>query len=785
MKFLLSFIFLLNTIGMFAQSPKFDWVTHEGNGSSDYGQKIRRAPNGDLYISIAFSGSTVVAGTTYSQLGNLVQKELLICKYNSFGVFQWAKQLYCSGGNFYPLQLEMEVDGSNNLYVNVGFEGTLNFNSTNYSSPAQNGGYFLAKIDNGGSVLWAKNAVISWGYGGFTSMAVNTNGDIILAGTTIDSITVNNVTHATNYNGNIGKFYVGFSSNGNFSWYKLGEIGDDFYKSIKFDNTGLYFYCLGKYSQPHTFVGGTVSLTNNSGSSDIFLVKIQAYGSVAAQWAISIGSSGIDEAEGLEVDANGNIYVLANISGDCNVGTISVNAPTPQSILAKFNSSGNASFATSMLTSQSFAAYSQGELKIDVAGNLYASGGISSVALSANDTLSPQGQSDAVIFKMNGANGNVVWHKQFGGSAYDVVHAVPYNDNEIYCTGIFAGVVNFGTFQYVVNGPYDPFIAKLSGCDLPTVNVTNSGNTTLCNGQSILLSATNLLGASYQWLSNNSTVPNATNDSITVSVSGVYSVDVNLGGACRDTFGSVNVSVSNINAVVQSANPSICPGGDVQLFTSLPFTNYDWSTGANTPAVTVNQQGTYTVTVADGTGCLDTASITIIEYPEPTTPTVLVGTNCQLASSVIVGGYSYKWRLNGNIVGGNTAYLDAAQNGSGFYSIEITDLNGCKAISSTPTSVDITPCINAIHEATVLTDIKLYPNPNSGTFIVEVKSAGIKQIQIDCLNLLGDLITEIVAQLENGELKTELNLSLISKGVYVIRITADGKSIYKKITITE
>jgi PKD repeat protein len=79
----------------------------------------------------------------------------------------------------------------------------------------------------------------------------------------------------------------------------------------------------------------------------------------------------------------------------------------------------------------------------------------------------------------------------------------------------------------------------------------------------------------------------------------------------------------------------------------------------------------------------------------------------------------------------------------------------------------------------------IYPNPNSGRFFINLKSSDSKQAEISCYNLLGGKVFERQFELANGELKTELNLSSVGKGLYLVRISTDGKSVYRKVTITE
>ena len=79
----------------------------------------------------------------------------------------------------------------------------------------------------------------------------------------------------------------------------------------------------------------------------------------------------------------------------------------------------------------------------------------------------------------------------------------------------------------------------------------------------------------------------------------------------------------------------------------------------------------------------------------------------------------------------------------------------------------------------------IYPNPNQGRFTISLKSDKTKSIEILCKNLLGQSVFSKEYILSNGYLKTELDLPTIIKGLYIIQVRSNDKSISRKVTITE
>ncbi|MCF8374699.1 MAG: T9SS type A sorting domain-containing protein [Bacteroidales bacterium] len=125
---------------------------------------------------------------------------------------------------------------------------------------------------------------------------------------------------------------------------------------------------------------------------------------------------------------------------------------------------------------------------------------------------------------------------------------------------------------------------------------------------------------------------------------------------------------------------------------------YGWSTGASTPNVNNLTAGTYTVTVADIYGCLQTASFTLVE-PAQLVATAYItswydvtgngnfyNTHCNGADGSayveVTGGtptYSYLWAPGGMTDDSLTTMV------AGTYYADVLDVNGCTAQSNTIT----------------------------------------------------------------------------------------------------
>jgi gliding motility-associated-like protein len=122
--------------------------------------------------------------------------------------------------------------------------------------------------------------------------------------------------------------------------------------------------------------------------------------------------------------------------------------------------------------------------------------------------------------------------------------------------------------------------------------------------------------------------------------------------------------------------------------------NYSWNTvpAQNTANATGICPGTYTVTMTDGNGCIDTSVVTITEPPQLTvaasgTATICIGQSTALNALANGGtpGYTYAWTDGTNAWATQSPSVSPVVTTT--YTVVVTDANGC---ISAPSSVTIT-----------------------------------------------------------------------------------------------
>ena len=171
-----------------------------------------------------------------------------------------------------------------------------------------------------------------------------------------------------------------------------------------------------------------------------------------------------------------------------------------------------------------------------------------------------------------------------------------------------------------------------------------------------------------------------TTQNLTDLCAGTYTMTITDANGCMATQTVVIFSSAPISVIISNMSN----GCDFYLLTAhvsggtAPYA-YTWNDGSPWQAISINDAGTYTVTVTDAMGCTATASIvqtTILAPPQAnlsTTNTTCGQCNGSITSNPTGGAppYTYNWS--------DDPTQDPIRNDlcAGTYTVTITDVNGC------------------------------------------------------------------------------------------------------------
>ncbi len=226
------------------------------------------------------------------------------------------------------------------------------------------------------------------------------------------------------------------------------------------------------------------------------------------------------------------------------------------------------------------------------------------------------------------------------------------------------GCGNVSTEEFIVTVQND-FVVDLG----PDVLICDGGSTTLDAGP----------GNSFSWSTGETT------QTITVSASGNYSVDVTSVNGCCEADDIVVSFDSNLTAIAIGAELD-CTGTPVQIIGDSPDAqvSFSWTGPGGFTSMDqnpfVSNVGTYILTVTNSNGCFSTAEAVVTANTDVPNAEAEGGSlTCiinlvQLTSNSTVNGVTYQWTGPG---GFTSMDQNPTVNLAGFYTVTVTAPNGC------------------------------------------------------------------------------------------------------------
>ena len=343
-------------------------------------------------------------------------------------------------------------------------------------------------------------------------------------------------------------------------------------------------------------------------------------------------------------------------------------------------------------------------------------------------------------------------------------------------------------------GSYGVNITDANGCSTAgTVTIsepaaillTATGFDATCGSSDGIASATATNGVApyaYSWSTGQATAQ------ITGLSAGVYDVTVTDATGCSTV---ASTSVNNAGApltTTSSTNVSCNGGGDATASVTAtggttPYT-YDWSNAIASTSSSVSglSAGTYTVMVTDGSGCISTEFITILEpallevsmaYLKASDDQICDG-SATANTSGGTGPYTYLWN-DPNSQNGVTA------NGLclGVISVTVTDNNGCTTLGT----INVDTIVMSVGEIALDMDVTVFPNPSNGEVNIQFENIAKEQLTVHVFDLSGKLIIDEDLGAYNSNIYT-MDLSRYENGIYFVRVIGhDSVVITKKISL--
>ncbi|MES2701457.1 MAG: Ig-like domain-containing protein [Bacteroidota bacterium] len=267
-------------------------------------------------------------------------------------------------------------------------------------------------------------------------------------------------------------------------------------------------------------------------------------------------------------------------------------------------------------------------------------------------------------------------------------------------TGIITGVTA-GTATITYTLPTSCIITRsVSVNPAPPAIITPLGDTTVCPGDFVVLTANTGASLIYQWYRDGVAITGAAISTYVAGISGSYQVRVSNTLGCPATSVPMLVTIDTPAAFIAAPGGYTgCVGGSVTLdATAGAGFSYQWLldgtpiAGATDAVHAATVSGTYTVIVTNSTGCSASDYATVTIDPLPAAIVFISGslTVCQGAAvtmtAAFAGGSTYQWHNTAGPIAGATSNVFSASVAGAYWVVETTAA-GCSASSVTNTVV--------------------------------------------------------------------------------------------------
>jgi hypothetical protein len=523
---------------------------------------------------------------------------------------------------------------------------------------------------------------------------------LFLTNVTIDSTTYNNSNGAQSFFGDRNEMILRLRPDGSTAWVKQVENATFFSfgltysqtpNRVAFDSEGAVYFA--SRSVDGTTIDST-SLTLSSVDYDAVIAKIDSSGVV--QWLISGGAVGsTDIISGVEV-FDDVLYVVGYPGLTNSTITFDSSTVTGDVYVVEVDTSGS---INNLLVGTG--GINGACITFDDEGNWYLFGGAVASQLNfGNLTISSSSGNPAFVVKRNTATGVWEWGEAFGISTFFYGDAAARTNNNLYLTGRYNNSITFGNTTLFSGVSTDIYIAKLSDCTQLNPAFLGSGNdTAVCANNSVVLTVDNTSGYEIQWNFNGAALPGQINPSYTATQSGDYTFTVDSAG-CIATSDTITVTIGNPINVTHTNIPPACNLEDPFTLTggSPAGGTYSGSGIVNgnqfNPALASIGSNTIWYTYTDSLGCSDSVSKTIQVNLSPSVLSNSVSL-CENDDPLSLFSFLYGFPLGGThsgpgIVG--SSFVPSSV-GPGTYAIQYS-YNGCLANDSILVTVDSVPDVS-------------------------------------------------------------------------------------------
>jgi len=410
-------------------------------------------------VGVDTSGNLYYIGETYAGWSSgATGGDVFVVKVNPSGATTWNVLV---GGVNDECMNNATLDAAGNVYIvgdTLSAGWIKNGYDTTYNGGSDWGDGYVMKISPMGTVLWS-SYIGGVGEDGAYGVAVDSAGNVFVSGHTQSSGWAKNG-YDTTFNGGTWDGYLAkFNSSGNMLWSTyIGGSADEEGGWVTVDKAG------NAYMTGVTASSGWTSLgTYVGGVSDAYIAKVNANGSLG--WTKCYGGNNDDRGHGIAIDPTDTYLYLSGrtkSAGGWIVGYYDSNYSNHDAFVLKLKASNGAyQWGTYLGGDQEDEAYG---LAVNKNGDVFVCGYTQSADwTSMGPDTSINGQDDGFVAKLS-SSGSLVWSTYLGGSNNDHAYRIVVtDDSKVFVSGYtYSAGWTVDGFDTVLGGNSDGFVVKIN-----------------------------------------------------------------------------------------------------------------------------------------------------------------------------------------------------------------------------------------------------------------------------------------------------------------------------------